>query len=150
MACLRETNRQSQDVCIIVALEINNQARKVPAVLMNIRDLSGVGDIIRMPHRERFGFKQRGYPQEPYRDGTMPGTPSLSKPSSCTDMSALFFWISPKGLSSAQDLCVLCQHNILYHVRVFTHWPIDLQMHMLVVNMVVNMSSELHFCRNAA
>jgi len=28
MACLRETKRQSQDVCIIVALELNSQARK--------------------------------------------------------------------------------------------------------------------------
>jgi len=134
-------------------LETHNVSLLVPAVLMNVRDLSGVGDIIRMPHREIFGYKQRGYPQEPYRDGTMPGTLTLSKPSSCNDMSALFFWISPKGLPSAQDFCVLFQHNILYHVKVFTHWPIDLQMHMrccMAVNMVVNMSSEFHLCRNAA
>lgn len=102
-------------------LETHDVSLLVPAVLMSVRDLSGVRDIIRMPQRERFGYEQRGYPQEPYRDGTMPVTPTLSKPSSCTDMSALFFWISPKGLWSDQDLCVLFLHNILYHVKVFTH-----------------------------
>lgn len=102
-------------------LETHDVSLLVLAVLISVRDLSGVRDIIRMPQRERCGYEQRGYPQEPYRDGTMPVTPTLSKPSSCTDMSVLFFWISPKSLWSDQDLCVLFLRNILYHVRVFTH-----------------------------
>lgn len=58
-------------------LETHDFSLLVPAVLINVRDLPGVGDIIRMPQRKRFGYEQSGYPQEPYRDGTMPVTPTL-------------------------------------------------------------------------
>lgn len=111
-------NVESHFGCI---LEMHDALLLMPAVLISVRDLSGVADIIRMPQRERFGCQQRGYPQTPYGHGMMPGTPILSKPSTCTDMSVLFFWISPKGFSQALGLCDLFQHNILYHVRVFTH-----------------------------
>lgn len=102
-------------------LETHDALPLMPAVLMSVRDLSGVADIIRMLQRERFGCQQRGYPQKPYGHGMMPSTLMLSKPSSCTDMPVIFFWFSPKGFSLALGLCDLFQHNILYHVRVFTH-----------------------------